>query len=55
MAKGKPGADSSVIVTSHVMGKGLIDLAKPFTERHQSFGAATSPVLLQVGRSSTVI
>lgn len=28
MAKGKPGADSSVIVTSHVMGKGLIDLAK---------------------------
>src|SRR5215470_10217040 len=28
MAKGKPGADSSVIVTSQVMGKGLIDLAK---------------------------
>src|SRR5215469_1066601 len=28
MAKGKPGADSSVIVTSHVMGTGLIDLAK---------------------------
>ena len=27
MAKGKPGADSSVIVTSQIMGKGLIDLA----------------------------
>jgi hypothetical protein len=28
MAKGKPGADSAVIVTSQVGGKGLIDLAK---------------------------
>jgi hypothetical protein len=28
MAKGKPGADSSVIVTSRIMGTGLIDLAK---------------------------
>jgi hypothetical protein len=28
MAKGKPGADSSVIVTSQIMGKGLVDLAK---------------------------
>ena len=28
MAKGKPGADSSVIVTSQIMRKGLIDLAK---------------------------
>jgi hypothetical protein len=28
MAKGKPGADSSVIVTSQVMGISLIDLAK---------------------------
>ncbi len=28
MAEGKPGADSSVIVTSQIMGKGLIDLAK---------------------------
>src|ERR1700735_2553376 len=28
MAKGKPGADSSVIVTAQVAGTGLIDLAK---------------------------
>lgn len=28
MAKGKPGADSSVIVTTQIMGTGLIDLAK---------------------------
>jgi hypothetical protein len=28
MAKGKPGADSSVIVTTQIAGTGLIDLAK---------------------------
>ena len=30
MAKGKPGTDSSVLVTSQIGGKGLIDLAKSF-------------------------